>query len=163
MTDCLYKYQKYRDKYERCKHLMCGGSNVHIYLVVSGISLSILPKGVEKVRSLPDSEQLLHLLSSDPNKHIYTLPIVQSLDRLYQKWKPLHNGLHTNPGFEEELTEMEKEYLSMIKSSNPGVKWDTSGEWSGGIVERGVGVVGGDDTGGLIPQNTIILGFTNTL
>lgn len=163
MTNYLYKYQKYRDKYECCRHQMYGGTDIHIYLVLQGVPLHNLPEGVQLVTNIPESEQLLHILSSDPNKHIYTLPNIESLQRLYHKWKPLHNGLHTNPNFEEDLTRMEKDYVTLIKSGNPGVEWDTTGEWSGGIVERGVGVVGGDGTGGLIPQNTIILGFTNTL
>ena len=63
---------------------------------------------------------------------------------------------------------MERNYVNLISGpphaeiGNKGVKWDTSAKWSNGLVERGTGVVGGNDTNGLIPQNTIIIGFTNT-
>ena len=56
---------------------------------------------------------------------------------------------------------MEEEYLKWIQQNNPQVHWDTTGEWSAGVVRRGVGVVGGTDTGGLIPENTFIMGFTH--
>jgi hypothetical protein len=100
-------------------------------------------------------------MQSDPDKHIYKLPVIPALEQLEVKWRPLQNSHHHNPEFERDLTRLEVKCLELVKSQNPGVEWDTSGNWSGGFVERGTGVVGGDDTGGLVPQNTIIIGFTN--
>ena len=127
-------YQKYKSKYNILKTQL-GGNSVNIYLVLVGDPLRHPPEGWSLLSEIPETEPLLGFMHSDPEKHIYKLPVIEA--------------------------RLEVKYLELVKSQNPGVEWDTSGNWSGGFVERGTGVVGGDDTGGLVPQNTIIIGFTN--
>lgn len=138
-------------------------TDVSVYLVVRGRMLvdKDLPAGCTLIRDVPATEPLLTVLNAAETTHVYTLPVTQPLKRLVARWSPLHNEQHLNPNFETELTLVEEDYLKIIRSRhNPLIKLDISGKWSGGSIDRGVGIVGGGDAVG-VPQNTILFGFDN--
>jgi len=134
-------YQKYKSKYNILKTQL-GGNSVNIYLVLVGDPLRHPPDGCSLLSNVPENEFLLGFMQSDPDKHIYKLPVIQALEQLEVKWRPLQNSLHHKPTFERDLTRLEVKYLELVKSQNPRVEWDTSRNWSGEFVGRGTGVVG---------------------
>ena len=123
-----------------------------------GNKLDPPPSGWSLMNEIPETEILLQMWNAEADKHIYQLPIIDSLQDLSTKWSPLSNDLHTDAEFDKQLTGVEREYeqLARDNNNNPRVKWDPSGDWSGKVVQSGTGVVGLGADG-----NTIILGFTN--
>ena len=134
------------------------GEVPRVYLVLVGERLANPPPEWILMSSLPKEEALLQFWGEGENRHVYSLPVVSNMMKLFLRWYPLGNEKHGNSEFEDELTKVEKEYLDLATKKNPDVDWDTTGKWSLGVLDYGVGAVG---TGNI--KGTLVIGFTNSL
>ena len=155
MNNYQLKYKKYKSRYQHLR-AYSGGADItpdlEVYAVIEK-GVSNIPDEWEDITdNIPDKLWVLKfVIEMNPTRRAYSLPILESVSNLVDKWGTLKQDLFDHAKFDNDLTDIETEYLDNVKIENPKVQWDTN--WSSGIAD-GVGIVGA-------PENTIIIGFTN--
>ena len=149
------KYLKYKIRYQNLK---AGASDdiTNVFALVDH-ELSNCPVGWENITDdIPSNQYLLNIVVNTNEKYrVYNIPILPSVNNLRHKYGKLENSLHMNQDFERDITEIEREYLQIVRGYNPNIQWDMKWAKLIGVTDREFcGVIGS-------PINTIIIGFTN--